>query len=792
VESRELQIVREIGEIISLTADYEEGMRLVAECVARNLAADACHILAYDDGSGELVMQGTYGLEPDAVHWVRVPVSQGIVGFCYRTQELVNVADMRHHPRYIPFQSTLAQEYRSLLAAPLISGGSTVGVIALSTREVGEFDPPMVAVVESIVSPLAMFVRNARLSEDLALQTSRPTLEIETDLCLRGHAVTDGIGLGRALFLTRPDSLDHDFPARTDNPGGELQLFRRALELARADTLMLQKEACSVVKEADAAIFFAQWLLLDDPEVLQRVENEIQRGHRLRFALRSVFAEFEQLFSRLSGEMVRDRLADLKDVILRIRHAADEIDGLANAAHPIRQPSEQSRPVVIAQELLPSQLIRLPLAHLVGIVCEREGAHTHAAILAKTQRIPMLTGVRDAVRLIHKGDHVAVDCAGGQCYVRPSRDLIKKLRPALSHHRRRDQAIDEEGRPAVTQDGVRIILQANVSLLNELPLVARSGAEGVGLYRTDFMFMIRNTYPSEEEQYRVFHQVVDACGDAGVTIRLLDAGGDKSLPYADDSLADDSCLGLRGLRFLLAHPQFLEPHVRAILRTTTHGPIRILLPMITDVEELLEIKSAIRRAEDHLTESGLYIRPYQVGMMLEVPSAFLGLHTLLPHVDFVSVGTNDLVQYTFAAGRGDSRLARWHRQTHPLLLQMLHQVGRQVAEHPPVWLSVCGEMAAHPLAAPFLVGCGIRHLCMSPWQINKVRAILPHLRVDACRALVEEAIRCATAGEVSERLNRFLEKEHIPPPFGKEAKRITPVSYSVVPTRPSGSLRADR
>ena len=763
---RELQVIRAISDIIARTTDYHEGLRLTVQCLAERLDVDSCSIFAHDAVRNRLVMEATYGFSQDTVHRLDTPVDEGLAGECFTHHTTVNIADMHQDPRYRSFGIASEQKHHALLIVPLIVAGRAIGVLGVTRERHGPFEPGMVELAETIASPLAVFILNAGLAErEMPSKESAPPIAVD-EMVLKGTAITEGVVRGRAYILVGSELLDSIQPEHADDLQQEKDLFSRALQVARDDTLRLQEEASAILAEADAAIFYAHLLLLEDPTLSRRVHQALEQGYTLRYALRIVAKAFERELSDLDNEMMRERVLDMKDVIIRILQAVDECEGVASAGHDGKL-REAAKPVVVSCELLPSQLIRLPLSNLAGIVCERGGTTTHVAILARTLRIPMLVGVEDAMAVIRRNDDLIMDCSTGNCVVRPSQELVRRYRNALRYHaRHREEPAAQVGVP-LTADGELIRLQGNISLISELPLLEKFGAMGVGLYRTEFMFMIRTSYPTEEEQYAVFRRVVEGAHGAPVTIRILDVGGDKPLPYVNFGKEDNPFLGWRGLRFLLSMPQYLEPHLRAILRTAALGKVNLLLPMVADVDEFLEVNAVIERVKDQLGAEGMPAPPEcRTGIMLEVPSVVWALPKLLPQVDFVSFGTNDLIQYMFAVDRGNARVKRWFRQLHPVVLSVLKDVCDLVNEHDGKELAICGELAGNALAAPLLVGTGLRSLSMNPWQIPRVRDVLSTVTLAECKDLLQSCIEAGRDDEVVRILRDFSRRKGTAAPAG--------------------------
>ncbi|OGV63054.1 MAG: phosphoenolpyruvate--protein phosphotransferase [Lentisphaerae bacterium RIFOXYB12_FULL_65_16] len=755
--TKELNIIRQISEIIAGTPNYREALRLTVQCIAEKMGVDACTIWVHEEVPDQLVIEATHGLPQDVVRRVRFSARQGITGLSFSTGETVNTSDMRIHPANAPLPTPGASAHSALLAVPLTVAGRRIGVLDLACVKSKAFGPRTVETVQAIASRLAVFVLNARMARD-ADRTFRlaPPAKVG-QLILKGKAVTPGVVRGTAHLLPGAEVLEAGEMETVRDPVRERELLERALSLARQEAAQLHAEASELVAEADAAIFQTHVLLLDDPTLIQRLRSGLEKGYRLRSALRAAAEEYRKEMGRLTNEFMRERLADVKDVILRIYEAAERVEGLRGGGIREMRAMLKGKFVIVARELLPSQLIRVPLGNLAGVVCEQGGATSHVAILAKALRLPMLVGVAGATEEIRANDDLILDCTTGFCYVRPEPTVVRNFKGALAHIRAgTDEVTVVPPTPGMTSDGTPIRLAGNISLISEMSLLLQSGAMGIGLYRTEFMFMMRATYPTEEEQYGVFHRVAQAVGDQSVTIRVLDVGGDKPLSYVDFGPSENSFMGWRGIRFLLDSPQYFEPHLRAMLRTTAHGDARLLLPTVADLDELLRTKEILARLQAAMDRSGVpYRRDYKLGIMLEVPSAVWALPDLLPHVDFVSLGTNDLVQHTFALDRGNSKVMHWYRQFHPVLLRLIHQTCKTVGAVPGKEVSLCGEIAANPRGTPLLVGLGLRSLSMSPWIIPTVRETIGRFSLAECQALATQALACARDADVNAVLDDF-------------------------------------
>lgn len=750
-------MLRRISEIIAQTTDPRSGLRLMAKCIAEQVGSLACGIFVYRKETSELLLVAVHGLEDHLLENWSFSVDYSLVGLAVRTNSTVNVADRCQHPAHYPMPNEANDLLHGFLVVPLVVGGTTIGALALARKEKRRFAKQIVNQAEALAPSLAIFILHTIMASQntndlrqvIPFQTMRPTQTAYlSDESLAGRAITQGVALGKAMLFSGVDELFDSRglppqPLDQDAVQREKQLFTSALEVARRTSKKTAREMSQVLEEVDSAIFDMHVTLLDDPVLQSRILGHLQGGKTLTAALGETLTYFNQQYMRIEDPYLRERLADIKDVLLRIKNAADNLRddtvtseaGLFSARHV----------VLCARELLPSQLVSIPRNNIYGILCEHGGTTCHTAILARALQIPMLVGVTGLLGNVRSGDNVLLDCNSGRCYLRPTDALVKQFREPLrlAHHHRKHQA--EAPTPmadgTLTRDGGKIHFAGNIALLSEMPALRHYGIPEIGLYRTEFLFMIRNSLPSEEEQFHVFKRMMDAAAGIPVTFRVMDAGGDKPLPYLNIGQEDNPALGWRGLRFMLSNPDILHPHLRAILRASAFGKVSIMLPMVADIYDLNQAKEALKAAEDDLIRRGIpFDRNYRLGIMLEIPSAFLGLKPLLPHVDFVSIGTNDMVQFLFAVDRGNNRVIKWFRQCHPIVLRLLRDVCRQVAAHPGKSVTLCGELAGSERALPLLLGAGLRHLSMTPHRVPLLRARAEKLTLAECEDLLDRIL----------------------------------------------------
>lgn len=565
----------------------------------------------------------------------------------------------------------------------------------------------------------------------------------------KGVPVSPGVAVARAYcvdeVLARREPLKLDEAALS----GEISRFDRACAGAAAELDAIVARVSQQLGEEEAAIFRAHRLLLRDPAFIGKVKSIILRRHvDAPTALHETLEEYTQLFARIEDEYLRERMSDLRDVVGRITAQL--------ALHASRDLVPTDEPVIIvAPEILPSQALAFHRLRVAGIITEAGGATGHAAILARSLGIPAVSGLRGILREVHTGDLLALDGREGHVLLNPGPEVEAAYRKLQREYvNLRDRLIENRDLEAVTPDGTRIELLANVNSPADSEMAGRVGAAGVGLYRTEYLFLAHPTVPTEEEQLAAYRAVIDAAPNRTITIRTLDLGGDKHVPYLGDQHERNPFMGWRSIRLTTAYPEFFQTQLRAILRAGHHGRVSLLFPMISTLEEVLRLKRMVRRTRQALVREGVTFGDgIPLGVMLEVPAAALCVDALLGEVDFVSIGTNDLIQYLMAADRDNPKVAHLCEPFNPALLKLLALVIRACdARGTPVTL--CGEMAGRPRCVLPLLGLGLRRFSMSPAFIPSIKEMVRRTPMDAAREVAERVLTMNTIGEVRGYLTR--------------------------------------
>ena len=507
------------------------------------------------------------------------------------------------------------------------------------------------------------------------------------------------------------------------------------------------------VGEDEAAIFRSHRALLRDPALIGKVKSAIlNRQVDARTALQEALDEYTTLFAQIQDEYLKERMADLRDVIGRI------------AAHlslqSTRRQLDVSEPVVlVAAEILPSQALAFDRLHVAGIVTETGGTSGHAAILARSLGIPAVSGIRGIAHECNTGDLIAVDGREGHVYLRPGPEVeaaYRKLQREFVHLR--ESLIENRDQEAVTLDGSKIELLANVNSPADAAMASQVGACGVGLYRTEYLFLTHASVPDEDDQLAVYRSVLEAAPKHVVTIRTLDLGGDKQVPYLGDQREANPFMGWRSIRLSTAHPEFFETQLRAILRAGVHGNVHLLFPMISTLEEVQRLKRMLARAQESLRRRKIpFADNMPLGVMVEVPAAALCIEAILKEVDFVSIGSNDLIQYVMAADRDNPKVAHLCEPFSPAILRLLHHIIKSCNEqNKPVTL--CGEMAGRPRCFLPLFGMGLRSFSMSPALIPPLKELIRRTTLAVAQETAERVLRMQTFGEIRGYLTRRARK----------------------------------
>jgi phosphotransferase system enzyme I (PtsI) len=565
----------------------------------------------------------------------------------------------------------------------------------------------------------------------------------------KGVPVSPGIAVARAYCVDEVLAQREADHIEAASLADEVSRFDQACAAAARELDAIVARVSKEIGEKEAAIFQAHRLLLRDPALLNKVKTII-RNRRVdaRTALHEVLDEYSTLYAQIQDEYLKERMADLRDVIGRVM-AQLALQG----GKPLLDVSEPV--ILVAPEILPSQATAFDRDHIAGIITETGGTNGHAAILARSMGIPAVSGLRGILREVKTGDPLVLDGREGLVYLHPGPEVEAAYRKLQREYVDiRDRLIENREQEAISADGTPVELLANVNGLGDAINAAHAGAAGVGLYRTEYLFLTHPTVPDEDEQLTAYREVIEAAPHQSVTIRTLDLGGDKHLPYLTQTREANPFMGWRSIRLSSAYPEFFQTQLRAILRAGRYGKVSVLFPMISTLEEVQRLKRMVKRTRVQLQREGIaFAEEVPFGVMLEVPAAALCIDAILDEVDFISIGSNDLIQYVMAADRDNPKVAHLCEPFHPPVLKILHQVICACKAHDkPVTL--CGEMAGRPRCFLALFGMGLRRLSMSPAFVPPLKELVRCTSLPKAEQIARRVLRMKTAGEVRGYLTR--------------------------------------
>jgi len=705
----------------------EETLGEVVRLVANEMVAEVCSIYLLRAGE-VLELFATQGLNPSAVHRTRLRVGEGLVGDIAAHARPLALADAQNHPQFAYRPETGEEIYHSLAGVPIVRANRVHGVLVVQNRTRRQYDEEEIETLQTIAMVLAEMVAAQHIVSPNEMQQvdGLGLLPLRID----GVQLTPGVAIGRAV-LHEPRIVIQKVVA--EDSAAEQIRFDEALSAVRDDVDRML-EAHDMQSGEQREILETFRMFIDDRGWIERVREAIATGLTAEAGVQRAFDDVRARLGQSSDPYIRERLSDLQDLTNRVQLRLTGRAGLDPSALPEDM-------IVIARDMGPAELLDYDRARLRGLVLEEGSAMSHVAIVARALDIPVVGRAPDVLSRVEPGDPIVVDGDHAQVLVRPAEEVVQTIHAAIEARieRQRKYAALRDLPPA-TRNQARIGLYMNAGLLIDMQHLDETGADGVGLYRTEIPFMVRSEFPDVDAQAWLYSRVLDVADGKPVTFRTLDVGGDKVLPYVGAFGDDNPAMGWRAIRIGLDRPAMLRRQLRALIQAANGRPLSVMFPMIAEVSELTGARKLLDLELDRAKRRGLTLpERLRVGVMFEVPALAWQLDSLLPHVDFISIGTNDLLQFLYAADRGNSRLAGRYDPLSPALLRLLHFVVEK-ARPAGVDLAVCGEMAGRPVEALALLAIGVRTLSMSPGAIGPVKAMVRSLDLDEASGFVASVL----------------------------------------------------
>tara|TARA_R110002072_G_scaffold269868_2_gene429409 strand:- start:143943 stop:146219 length:2277 start_codon:yes stop_codon:yes gene_type:complete len=734
-----LDRLREIVQEVNAAKDLQTALDVIVSSVRAAMNTQVCSVYLLDSDINCHVLMASEGLRKESVGHVSLQLDEGLVGLVARNAEPVNLEDAQSHPNYHYLSETGEEAFSSFLGVPIIHHRKVLGVLVVQHKEQRCFDNGEEAFLITLSAQLSGVIAAAEASGNV-LGIS-PSGQRRADSSFSGISGASGVAIGQAVVVFPHADLSL-IPSRTvEDIGAELAAFSRALNRVRDDIRDLSRTAGPQLRPEERELFDVYLRMLDDEALGREVNVLINTGQWAQGALAEVATDHVKSFEQMKDPYLRERAADIKDLCSRVLFYLQETDRTKPKVYP-------DHTILVGEELAPSLLMEVPREKLVGMISVKGSGNSHVAILARTMGIPTVMGAVDLPYRKLDGREVIVDGYNGSVYSNPSEQLLARYREVIKEEEQLVRGLEVLiNLPAVTPDDHKVSLWVNTGLMTDVVRSLDHGAEGIGLFRTEVPFLLSERFPSEQEQAAIYREQLAAFAPKLVTMRTLDIGGDKSLPYFPIEEANPF-LGWRGIRVTLDHPEIFIAQARAMIRASEGlNNLQIMLPMVSNLQEVAGATQLIKRALRELQEEGLDVSMPPIGVMIELPAAVYLTKALCEMVDFVSVGSNDLTQYLLAVDRNNPRVADLYSAFHPAVLNALqHVVTAAHAENKTV--SICGEMAGDPGAALLLMAMGFDILSMNASTLLKVKAVIRAVTLSSAQELLAEVMQMNDAQHI--------------------------------------------
>ncbi|MBF0386879.1 MAG: phosphoenolpyruvate--protein phosphotransferase [Candidatus Omnitrophica bacterium] len=729
------KLICDISELTALftdTANLDSLLQKIVEMIAHHMNAGVCSVYLYYEEADELVLKATQGLRLDSVGQVKLKLGEGLTGKALLEMRPVCEGNARLHPSFRLFTGIGEEKFCSFMAVPILRGQNRIGVMTLQSEQKDHFTAEDVNIFRAVTSQLANTIEMAKLLIGInktVPDEKKTAVRVSQLKFVKGRSGAEGFAMGEAVVVRLP-ALEDMLAVGSEQPL-TLEHLRAAVLATERQLESFQKAIETKLFDVASLIFSAQILMLKDQAMLGAMEALINSGATPQEAVRQVVAEYVARFDKMPNAFLREKRYDVIDVGRRL------LENLVGVRGVERQ---YARKIVIARELLPSDALKLSTQGVQGVVLLSGGVTSHVAVLARSLNIPLIIADEEALLSLAPQAVLLLDGEQGNVYVDPEPGVVAAFKEKEALRKGAAQACRNVKARTLTKDGAVVHLLANINLLGDLAVAKDYQAEGVGLYRTEFPFIVRSDFPTEEEQYVIYRKLVEIMKGRPITFRTLDIGGDKALSYYDYAKEANPFLGLRSIRFSLRHQDVFAQQVRAILRAGAVSPVRIMFPMVSSLDDFFAARAVVVECAAQLKSSGIpHLAAPEIGVMIETPSAVEMSDELAREAAFFSVGTNDLIQYVLAVDRTNEKVADLYVPHHPSVLRALERTARAAVRHKKD-ISICGDMAHDPRYMPFLLGIGIRSFSVDARYILKIQERIMSLDTTSARQTAEKLL----------------------------------------------------
>ena len=721
-----LEKLRKIVQKVNAAEDLQSALRIIVHRVRETLEAQVCSVYLRDKDINSHVLMASEGRNETAVGHVSLPVGEGLVGLVAKHAEPINLQDASLHPSYHYLQETGEENFNSFLGVPIIHHRSVLGVLVVQNDMRHRFDEGEEAFLITLSAQLAGVIAHAEATG--AIEGISPSGHKPSDTVFPGVSASSGVAIGHAVVLFPLADLSQIPNRQASDIESEVEFFNSCLNAVRKDIRDLHSKIAGHVAEGERQLFDVYLHMLDDDALGNEVVERIKQGNWAQGALAYVAHEHVRNFEIMEDEYLSERAVDIKDLCSRVLFYLQEKEPVIT--------DYSTDTILVSEELTPAMLAEVPKEKLKGMISIKGSGNSHVAILARTMGIPTIMGAVDLPYNKLDGREIIVDGYKGEVISNPSDQLRKRYLNTIKEQDLLIAELDElKDLPCVTADNHRVNLWVNTGLISDVIHSLDQGAEGIGLFRTEEPFLLHERFPSEQEQSDIYREQLRAFAPKPVTMRTLDVGGDKALPYFPIEEANPS-LGWRGIRVTLDHPEIFMAQIRAMLRASIgFENLQIMLPMVSNVGEVNSAMQLLKKAHNELILEGLEVKFPPIGVMIELPAAVYQTRALAKLVDFISVGSNDLTQYLLGVDRNNPRVADLYSAFHPAVLKALHHVVSE-AQKEKKSVSICGEMAGDPGAAVLLMAMGFDILSMNAATLLRVKSVIRSVSLGSAHDLL--------------------------------------------------------
>ncbi len=730
-----LETLRRVIQEVNAARDLPTALDIIVDRVQIAMGTEVCTVYLLDEERGKYVFMATRGLNREAEGRVTLDRHEGLVGLVGERAEPINLENAPAHPRYHYVKDVGEDPFNAFLGVPIIHHRKVLGVLIVQQKAARRFDEGEEAFMITLSAQLAGVIAHARATGALRMTAEKDSLPASR---FAGKAGSPGVSIGTAVVVF-PEADIHTVPERPAvDIQGEISQLRLAVEETRAEIRHMSEKLSDRLRPEELGLFEAYVHMLDDTAITGEVVALIEGGLWVQSALRRVIETHVESFQAMEDAYMRERGSDVHDLGARVL-----------AKLQSREEKRRSYPkdtILVAEDLTPGMVIEVPRECLKGLVSVKGSPSSHVAILARAMDLPTVVGVEDLPVSLVEDKPIVVDGFQGIVITHPSPEQISLYREVVRQEVELNKGLEGlKDEKCITPDGHRVLLWVNTGLMADVALSLDRGAEGVGLYRTEIHFMMNDRFPTEEEQRLIYREHLKAFAPRPVTMRTLDIGGDKSLPYFPIQ-EENPFLGWRGVRISLDHPELFLSQVRAMIRANEgiDAYLRIMVPMVSSVAEVDEVQRLISQCYRELVEEGVEVEMPDVGVMIEIPAAVYQARDIIKRVDFLSVGSNDLIQYMLAVDRNNARVAELYQEFHPAVLHALRDVVN-AAHAEKKYLGICGEMAGNPTAAVLLMAMGFDVLSMNSTNLLMVKAVLRSIEMAKARRILAKVLKMDNA-----------------------------------------------